>query len=228
MSEDHGPLAGRHVLLVEDDYFIAFDMQRHFETSGAHVLGPAPSVREALALISGAARIDAAVLDINLRGEMAFAVADELAARGVPFLFTTGYSRRPFRRVTPPSAAARSRWSRSRSPACCLPEPRGSSMGVARLQRAASLVEAVEPAHQRLASPLPLRLEPPEVGCRRSFLVGIPAALLAGHREVGLHVRQGREDVLDLPEQDLVIHRRAERKSIGHGRLLDQSPGAQG
>ncbi|MER2267296.1 response regulator [Methylobacterium oxalidis] len=92
MSEDHGPLAGRHVLLVEDDYFIAFDMQRHFETSGAHVLGPAPSVREALALISGAARIDAAVLDINLRGEMAFAVADELAARGVPFLFATGYN----------------------------------------------------------------------------------------------------------------------------------------
>ncbi|AWN40247.1 response regulator [Methylobacterium durans] len=91
MPEDRRSLAGRHVLLVEDDYFIAFDMQRHFESSGAHVVGPVPSVRAALDLIAATPDLDAAVLDINLRGEMAFPVADALSERGVPFLFATGY-----------------------------------------------------------------------------------------------------------------------------------------
>jgi len=36
-------------------------------------------------------RLDGAVLDINLRGERAYPVADALSDRGVPFVFTTGY-----------------------------------------------------------------------------------------------------------------------------------------
>ena len=43
-------LAGRRVLLVEDDYFIAIDLKSGFEAGGAEVLGPVPSVGEALAL----------------------------------------------------------------------------------------------------------------------------------------------------------------------------------
>ncbi|WP_132255697.1 response regulator [Methylobacterium segetis] len=87
-----GHLKGRVVLLVEDDYFLASDLQRHFAASGAEIVGPVPSVTEALTLIAATPALDAAVLDINLRGEMAFPVADALIARGVPFLFATGYS----------------------------------------------------------------------------------------------------------------------------------------
>lgn len=85
------PLAGRTILLAEDDYFIARMIRRAFEADGAKVLGPAATVAGALDLLQGAAQVDGAVLDINLRGEMAFPVADALTARGVPFVFATGY-----------------------------------------------------------------------------------------------------------------------------------------
>ena len=91
VKEDIGPLAGRCVLLVEDDYFIADDLIRTFEASGAEVVGPVASVAGALDLIAATERLDGAVLDINLQGEMAYPVADALVARGVPFVFATGY-----------------------------------------------------------------------------------------------------------------------------------------
>lgn len=84
-------LNDRHVLVVEDDYFIMDELRQSFERSGATVLGPVGSVEEALALAESAPRIDAAVLDINLHGEMAFPVADALRARGIPLIFATGY-----------------------------------------------------------------------------------------------------------------------------------------
>ncbi len=84
-------LSGRRILLVEDEYFIVDDMVRIFEESGAEVIGPAASVESALGILQSTPRIDGAVLDLNLRGEMSFPVADALAARGVPFVFATGY-----------------------------------------------------------------------------------------------------------------------------------------
>ncbi len=84
-------LTDRHVLVVEDDYFIMDELRQSFERSGATVLGPVGSIEEALALAESSPRIDAAVLDINLHGEMAFPVADALRARGIPIIFATGY-----------------------------------------------------------------------------------------------------------------------------------------
>jgi DNA-binding NarL/FixJ family response regulator len=86
-------LAGRRVLLVEDEYFIISDLVRTFEASGAEVIGPAGSLEDALALVYNNSHIDAAVLDINLHGEMVYLVADELAGRGVPFVFASGYDK---------------------------------------------------------------------------------------------------------------------------------------
>ena len=86
-------LSGRKVLVVEDDYFIAQDVCNMLESNGADVLGPVPSVDNALAIIASETEIDAAVLDINLRDVMVFPVADALNARGVPFVFTTGYEK---------------------------------------------------------------------------------------------------------------------------------------
>lgn len=83
-------LAGKRVLVVEDEYILADDLSLALEDASAEVVGPAPRTARALALL-GENDVDAAVLDINLGGEMSFTVADALATRGVPFLFTTGY-----------------------------------------------------------------------------------------------------------------------------------------
>lgn len=80
-----------HVLVVEDEYLLADDLSLALEAAGAVVIGPVPSVAEAVTLIEQAPRIDLAVLDVNLRGEMVFPVADALDGRGVPFVLATGY-----------------------------------------------------------------------------------------------------------------------------------------
>ena len=59
---------------------------------GCAVVGPASSVKQALAMIDVEA-IDAAVLDVNLNGQMSYPIADALVARGVPFVFSTGYDK---------------------------------------------------------------------------------------------------------------------------------------
>jgi len=82
---------GRRVLVVEDEYFVACDIARALAQGGAEVIGPAPDADGALALLDQHQAIDAAVLDINLKGETVYPVADKLRARGVPFGFATGY-----------------------------------------------------------------------------------------------------------------------------------------
>ena len=77
-----GPaLTGRRVLVVEDEYFLADDIARALVGLGAETVGPVPTREQALAHLEGGGRIDACVLDLNLRGEMAFPVADALLAR---------------------------------------------------------------------------------------------------------------------------------------------------
>ena len=78
--------------MVEDDFAIASDMAQVLEDAGAEVVGPAGTVEDALELVeSEAVTLDGAALDINLHGERVYPVADALAARGVPFVFATGY-----------------------------------------------------------------------------------------------------------------------------------------
>ena len=83
-------LLGRHILLVEDEYFIADAMQRGLEDSGAHVVGPAASVDDALELL-GSTLVNGAILDVSLADEKIYPVAEVLTARGIPFVFATGY-----------------------------------------------------------------------------------------------------------------------------------------
>lgn len=91
MSSPSSALSGRRILLVEDEYFIADDMVRKFEESGAEVVGPFSRVEDAMAALSSNPHLDGAVLDINLQGRMVFPLADELTARCVRFVFATGY-----------------------------------------------------------------------------------------------------------------------------------------
>lgn len=88
------PLAGRRVLVVEDEYFLADDIMRALQALGARVVGPFGELEDATRGIDGDAAIDAAVIDINLRSELVFPLARMLKARKIPFVFTTGYDRR--------------------------------------------------------------------------------------------------------------------------------------
>jgi len=83
-------LTGLRILVVEDDYFIASEICSALSRSGAEVIGPAPDVQRGLEMLRGE-RVDCAVLDINLRGEMVFQLARELKQRGIPSIFATGY-----------------------------------------------------------------------------------------------------------------------------------------
>jgi len=85
-------LRGRRVLIVEDDYFVASDLAQRLEEIGIIIAGPAGTVKAALEIINHyQEQLDGAVLDVNLRGERVYPVAEALAARAIPFLFTTGY-----------------------------------------------------------------------------------------------------------------------------------------
>lgn len=79
------------VLLVEDSYFAAVDVQRKLEQLGCRVVGPVPSLREGLELASRES-ITAAILDINILGGSSAEIAELLLSRGVPFFFISGYT----------------------------------------------------------------------------------------------------------------------------------------
>ena len=84
-------LSGRRVLVVEDEFLTADEIAVAFARVGVGLVGPANSLRRALELLDTCGHLDGAVLDINMRGEMVFPVADALRKRGVPFIFATGY-----------------------------------------------------------------------------------------------------------------------------------------
>jgi DNA-binding response OmpR family regulator len=86
-----GVFDGVTVLLVEDDFIVAFDMQTMLEDQGARVLGPASSLQEARDLLAND-RPTIAVLDVNLNGEYVFPLVDELRSREVPYMFATAYA----------------------------------------------------------------------------------------------------------------------------------------
>jgi CheY-like chemotaxis protein len=87
-------LQGKRILIVEDEFLLAEELQILFEDEGAHVIGPALALLEALETVTHTPRIDVAVLDVNLSGEDVYPIAELLLQRGVPFLFLTGYSSR--------------------------------------------------------------------------------------------------------------------------------------
>ncbi len=85
-------LHGIRVLVVEDQYTIAAELNRLLEELGAVVVGPFGRLELAsAAALDTSQHLDAAVLDINLHSEAVFPVAEALRQRGVPFVFASGY-----------------------------------------------------------------------------------------------------------------------------------------
>jgi CheY-like chemotaxis protein len=85
-------LAGKRILVVEDDGLIAFDIVSELRRAGCTAIGPALRLETAMT-IAAAQDIDAAVLDVFLEGAYAWQLAGTLKAQGVPFLFQTGFGR---------------------------------------------------------------------------------------------------------------------------------------
>ena len=82
-------LAGKRILIVEDEYFIAADINRLLGRQGATVVGPVGNLPAVLLLAEQP--LDAAVLDVNLEDAMSYPIADRLRVREVPYMFLTGY-----------------------------------------------------------------------------------------------------------------------------------------
>ena len=86
---DPAGIKGLRVLIVEDALLLALELEAGLSEAGAKVVGSAADVEEGLRMAE--LPLDAAVLDANLNGASVLPVARALAARGVPFIFATGY-----------------------------------------------------------------------------------------------------------------------------------------
>lgn len=84
-------LAGRRILVVEDEAVIAMMIERCLLDLGCIVVGPVGKLTAALALAEKE-DIDIAVLDVTIRGGNIYPVAKILQARGIPFVLASGYA----------------------------------------------------------------------------------------------------------------------------------------
>lgn len=83
--------SGQRLLVVEDEWTTATEIELALRRNGAAVVGPIRTVEDALQVIDSENGLDGAILDLNLEGEVAYAVADELLNRRIPVLLATGY-----------------------------------------------------------------------------------------------------------------------------------------
>jgi DNA-binding response OmpR family regulator len=81
---------GLRVLLVEDDLLIAMEMEDFLREIGCEVIGPFARLDAALAAVSSET-FDAAIIDLNLRGELSFPLIGALRARQIPLVLCSGY-----------------------------------------------------------------------------------------------------------------------------------------
>jgi PAS domain S-box-containing protein len=86
----HISISGNRVMIVEDEALVAMVVTESLTNLGCSVVGPFSRCADAIAAIE-ADEIDAAILDVNLDGEMVYPLAEMLTARDVPFIFVTGY-----------------------------------------------------------------------------------------------------------------------------------------
>ena len=78
------------ILVVEDEYLIALELDTQLWTAGYRVIGPVPDIDGALEVLK-ADRPDAAIIDVNFAGEWVTPVAETLRAMCVPFILASGY-----------------------------------------------------------------------------------------------------------------------------------------
>ncbi len=80
--------SGKRLLIVEDEYFLAERTGLKLRSLGATLIGPIADVPHALDLIEGN-QVDAAIIDIRLDPDLAYAMAEALEKLGLPYVFAT-------------------------------------------------------------------------------------------------------------------------------------------
>jgi DNA-binding NtrC family response regulator len=85
-------LASKQVLVVEDELLVSMLIEDVLVDAGCRVVGPFTNLSDALLAARNEA-IDIALLDVNLRGEKVYPVADILTERDIPFVFLSGYGK---------------------------------------------------------------------------------------------------------------------------------------
>ncbi|MGE0629835.1 MAG: response regulator [Hyphomicrobiaceae bacterium] len=91
MTRPAALLDGASILLVEDEYLIALDIEQVLYDLGAVAVRTAACVSEALQQIASE-RPQLGILDVKLGNQSSTLVASELVRLSVPFVFVTGYS----------------------------------------------------------------------------------------------------------------------------------------
>ena len=84
-------LAGKRILIVEDSPVVGPFTADLLEELACVTVGPAPNMAIGRQLIESE-KIDAALVDMHIRGERVFPLCEELAAKNVPFVLTSGYA----------------------------------------------------------------------------------------------------------------------------------------
>jgi CheY-like chemotaxis protein len=90
--DDKQSLAGKRVIVIEDEPLVAMDLESCLSSAGCEVVGTAGTLRDAKSLCAEAA-CDAALIDVNLAGKPVDELAATLTKRNIPFAFVTGYGR---------------------------------------------------------------------------------------------------------------------------------------
>jgi DNA-binding response OmpR family regulator len=83
-------IAGRRILVVEDEMLIAMIIEDAVRDSGGEIVGPVATLEAALKL-AAEEEFDAAILDVTIRGGKVYPAAELLLKRGIPFVFASGY-----------------------------------------------------------------------------------------------------------------------------------------
>ena len=90
--DDRRNLAGKRILVVEDEPLVAMELESNLAAAGCEVVGPAGTLEQARSLVAQA-DFDAALVDVNLAGRTVDEIAAALTQKNCPFAFVTGYGR---------------------------------------------------------------------------------------------------------------------------------------
>lgn len=91
MPDGARKLQGLRIFVVEDEALVALNLEDMLDELGCTVIGPAMRLGRAREMLDGGFEADAAILDVNIAGEPVFPIAEQLAGKGIPIIFATGY-----------------------------------------------------------------------------------------------------------------------------------------
>ena len=96
-ADAHSPLVGMTVMLIEEEFLVALDLQRLVEQAGAASVLPVSSLDAVDEMAKYAGRVDLALIGVKLDPDAGLALIDRLKAAGVRYVLISGTDRKPDR-----------------------------------------------------------------------------------------------------------------------------------